>query len=380
MTNEYVNIKNQISTAISFASEKFLQLEKTVNEFSNYGASLVDGPLEFAVSRIPNTKEVLTNSMMQSIVDSAVGDLKNAFGDNPTARTVLRDWSKIPSVSANVYGNNTISSTGIKYSEGNLYSGQVKAACKTLGLTVFSMYEAFTLKSGETSSFGTAARVLNGVCEYPAIVIKNAARDQQLYEKANPFESRQEFWDFFSNNAKYLASVPETIVKFFVSDYSGEKVKKLGYDKVIKSALFEIDNYVALSLFSFSNENQLKQSDSIYTKFYKYAVTAGVEGISGFTLPMKEINTNTFKSIFNLGAAFPKLGLTVSKFAIGASEAALSHYASLFFTSIVDTTLLTSISKVAQDTTGLFAISAIEYYENFDFNKVLGLATVNDEL
>ena len=154
--------------------------------------SIASDPVKFFVKQMPNKDEARVTSASQVILDYFVfAAVKPLFGDNPSASAVLRDASKLPGTYANIQAGNTVAGTGRPYSEGDLWSGSIKVACKT-GILV--PYYVFFEKEG----FEFVARGANFVCDIPSRYIALANEDK--YRTENIQKSTQKDFSLFIHN------------------------------------------------------------------------------------------------------------------------------------------------------------------------------------
>ncbi len=128
--NLFNNTVYIVLTPVTVVFKVFSEFEICISNVAQKLAFLADKTitptLSFTVQRIPNYKEVFTNSLMQASVDTLTGRIKSAFGSNPTAGAIIRDISKYPSTSASVIGNTTIGYTDVSYDIGTLYALRTK--------------------------------------------------------------------------------------------------------------------------------------------------------------------------------------------------------------------------------------------------------------
>ena len=238
--------------------------------------NIIDYSADFALCRLPNHKEAITNILIQTTVNFFAGRVKLAFGSNPTAGAIIRDMSKLPSIEANVAGNNNIGFTDIKYGLGSLYASRTKVACKATILTAYSGYK-FIYPSGSTGAekedFQLVARGANYVCEIPSRYLHITEKRKQAFERENPEAPEKEFFDFLKEDGEIswaFEAVGEALIKTTVSDQLGELARKSKYEDYIKDASCFIDNVIAIMFFG-PNQITFESQDDVYTKAFKYA-------------------------------------------------------------------------------------------------------------
>lgn len=85
---------------------------------------------QFVSKQLTNPRELLTDSIIISVVDVALGDFTRSLGQNPNAKLILRDISKAPGLSANIASRNEVGGTGYFYDESHFFAHTTKIATK----------------------------------------------------------------------------------------------------------------------------------------------------------------------------------------------------------------------------------------------------------
>lgn len=234
--------------------------------------SIISDPVTFAGKRLPNFNEVIVSSASQATFDTFLGRFKIWFGDNPTASAIFRDVSKLPSIFANVYNNNTLGYTDVVYDEGALWSHSIKVSCKA---SILSSYQFTYLV--QDLAFETVARSANYICEVPNRYLNIVTREKQRFEKLNPEKIAKSYWSFIledSDNSWWMEATGESLIKTTTSDQLGEVVKKLGYIELIRDAACGFDNAIAISL---GGNIPFEPKDDIYSKAVKSFTMFGLD-------------------------------------------------------------------------------------------------------
>lgn len=237
----------------------------TKNKESFY--DIISNPLDFIFKRLPNVAEVITSSASQAVIDTLFGRFKTAFGDNPTASTVTRDVSKLPTVYANMYNNNTLGHTDVVYDIGAVYSHTSKTACKlSVILTLTTISEIET---------GNAGRSANYICEIPNRFLSIVSRERQREEKFLPKESQTTFLEYLMYKSKsswWTEAAAEAMLKTTTSDQLGKVTENIGYIQWIRASAAMIDNMILVSC---GAAPTFEDKDDIYAKMFKSAAAFG---------------------------------------------------------------------------------------------------------
>lgn len=98
---------------------------------------------QFFINQFANPRELLTDSALSALFDVSLGELSKSLGKNPNAKLILRDFSKIPGLSANVFQGNEVAGTGYLYDESHLFGHATKISTK-LASFMFLRYLGFT--------------------------------------------------------------------------------------------------------------------------------------------------------------------------------------------------------------------------------------------
>lgn len=292
--------KANIDPYIHYSTQPLKSYKKVVTSVE--AQKIIDFSAEFAVCRLPNHKEAITNVLTQATINFFSGRVKSAFGNNPTAAAIIRDASKLPSIEANVAANNTIGFTENKYEVGSLYASRSKVICKAVLLSSAPLIKTCM---GYDFNFKDVARVANYICEVPSRGFNILDKRKQAFEKQNPNLPKEDFLKFASENSDIsllFESIVGSVTKTFASDQLGEIAGKIGYESYIKEVVNLIDNSVIATLLG-NNAILFEAKDDIYTRAYKSvfssiaaskdygfpvamslgAVTFGVSLISGFS-------------------------------------------------------------------------------------------------
>ncbi len=101
--------------------------------------------------------------------------INTLYHNNPIAKAVVRDWTKVPfNVAAWVYGNE-IGHTHIKYDEGNFGGSIAKAACKSSLIGIY----AFLHPGSGVGALEGVSRISNYACEPVSRVFALISKDKQ---------------------------------------------------------------------------------------------------------------------------------------------------------------------------------------------------------
>ncbi len=87
---------------------------------------------KFIIKRIPNIKELLTTTSINSAVELWLGEFLKQYGNNPTTKNIIRDGTKIPPILWNVASRNIVGGTEYEYDEGYIYGSLTKFTCKAI--------------------------------------------------------------------------------------------------------------------------------------------------------------------------------------------------------------------------------------------------------
>ena len=280
--------KANIDPYVKYAIQP-LEYYKTVIT-SPEAQDIIDSSANFAVCRLPNYKEAITNVLTQTTINFFAGRAKLAFGDNPTAGAIFRDTFKLPSIEAQVAENNAIGFTETKYELGSLYASRTKVACKATILTAYSVYKfIYPSESSklEKEAFQLTARGANYICEIPSRYLHIVDKRKQAFENQNPDMPKKEFFDFLSKDYKIswaFEAVGEAIVKTTTSDQLGELARYSKYEAHIKDAIGFVDNTIA-SIFFGPGTIIFDSQDDVYSKAFKYVVASSSAAISSDSIP-----------------------------------------------------------------------------------------------
>lgn len=104
--------------------------------YNNWGnittKNIIHDDVEWLWGRVPNIQEAFTTSWPLAAVSMVMEPIINTlYHDNPAAKSVVRDWTKIPSSIASWYYGNELGHTHIKYDAGHFYGGIAKTLCKS---------------------------------------------------------------------------------------------------------------------------------------------------------------------------------------------------------------------------------------------------------
>lgn len=86
--------------------------------------------ISFVYKRIPNIKEIFNTVLPVSGILVLSGSVPHSFGDNPTAKAVFRDSTKLPSIISASLQNIEMGSKGVHYDSGDIAGAVLKTFCK----------------------------------------------------------------------------------------------------------------------------------------------------------------------------------------------------------------------------------------------------------
>jgi hypothetical protein len=256
-----------------------------LSQTSNSTASIANSAYEiasFMLKRIPNVAELANNVLTQSVVDTLLGRVKLAFGNNPTASAIIRDAFKLPSVLSNALSNNKIGGTETAYEMATVYAATMKVVCKSAVIGSYGVYSS--LKSYNKQTFEAVSRGANYICEIPNRFLNIASREKQIFERKSPEAGKINFFDFIksnSTNSWYAEATIEGFMKTVTSDQLGELAKKIGYMDYFRNFANNINNVNMKSWFNLETD-LFTVNDDIYSKASKVFTTA--KGLTGKAL------------------------------------------------------------------------------------------------
>ena len=201
-------------------------------------------------NRVPNARETFTTITATSFFGACLGQVNALFGDNPVARVVLRDMTKVPGVLIAVFFNYEVGSTGYTYDNGHALSSITKPACKLILIGGF-----FYLYGGVGLS--SAGKAANYPCDSLARFFIVVGKRQQ---DANAL--KQPYWKFIANNFEWAwvwESIASAVVKDVVMEGVGELIKKLH----ISTTLIEYGT-------QFSTEHQIAPEEYLMQKTFSF--------------------------------------------------------------------------------------------------------------
>ncbi|MBI2603127.1 MAG: hypothetical protein HYW48_08725 [Deltaproteobacteria bacterium] len=109
--------------------------------------------LVFVWKRIPNTQEMFIDIVIQAPLDVALGSFTSQLGDNPSAKSFLRDLLKLPPTLLKAWKSVNIGSTGLVFDVSNVYSQVSKVAMKVGGILVFTHLGMNPEAAGTTANY-----------------------------------------------------------------------------------------------------------------------------------------------------------------------------------------------------------------------------------
>lgn len=207
--------------------------------------------LNWASKRIPNSQEVLASSLPTSIFGTVFEDFVNSLGDNPSAKSFIRDIQKASGTIYATYIGAEHGGTGVKYDAGHAYSAILKPSFKT-GFIVSAYFVG-------VKDIPTVSRIANLGGECIARLLANISIKKQELKDVDT-----EYFDFASNHtdAKLLFQAgTEAVTKTATSDFVGTLIGSLGISKFMHSASLYIEtkfiNYALGSAIKFTNKDTL---------------------------------------------------------------------------------------------------------------------------
>lgn len=317
--------------------------------------------LGFIWNRVPNFQEAFTSASVTSAIELALGNAMDLFGENPTAKSVIRDFTKVPSNLVLAYNGNTVGGTGFKYDEGHLYGSIIKAVCKVTVLSAFSTASFYN--PALLVHFETAARASNYICEVPARFLVLMGQKKQT---ANA--TTVSYIEFLRNNWQYqdiLDATVEAIFKTFTTDYLGQLIKGLRLEHIQKTLANGVINAYVKDLTG-NPEYLTSHKSSIWEELgsgISAIYEAGIEEHGS----SEDIDTFVYYSFDPI--AYIKAIIVIP----------FVKYTSHDVKSIIDAYLLAPPARFVQDTTGLLLDYLIEVKKEF-FNHQEDLSPSKEQL
>lgn len=298
-------------------------------------------------NRIPNTKEIFNTVATTSLIDVLTAPLFTSLGNHPSAKNVLRDIAKIPSIMMNAMQDTPIGGTKYMYDAFNVGAAVAKVGCKVTFIfgVPMVMPQAFLLPTD------IMARIANGVCEVPSSALLLAGKERQ--DKNEQDIPAVSYFFYNLKAAWFLNGILNTIGKVSITDsigtaanslfsakfnFEGVEYKLKGMSDVFKYWVFKLPgiNHVFSLLF---------ESDNLVTDLMAQASKKNVATFPGMYQVIKHEHAESFSD---------KVELYVSAFVQDYILKALSE--------VGITLILTAPARVVVD-----SISAI--YKIWDNNE-----------
>lgn len=207
--------------------------------------------IQWLLKRLPNPEEAFTQSAIKVIAEMGIEgvsgtSVNEAFGENPSTRTIVRNGLKLPSIYVSDWLGIEIGGTGIKYDDANTLASNLKFVCQIALLGSFwgSQYVlprfSAILPQGNywsrfQGAFGgvtieVALRASNYICEIPARFVSIQGKNRQLEDKRDTPITE---YIMQNTNAKIIfQAISSATFKTMVTDIIGEKIiKPLGLGK-----------------------------------------------------------------------------------------------------------------------------------------------------
>lgn len=327
--NKYTldDYKYYVEPYINFLTPDFMPYMNSTSESINKALS---SSWDFVVARIPNIKEAVTSSMSKSVVETISGDLNARFGNNPTAKAIIRDSSKLSGVVISSYHKHEIGGTGKTYDEGNIVSAIVKVSCKASILIGHGL-------TSKNPDYEIAGRKANYICEPLSRFFVVVSGDRQIEGSTD-----QNYFSYMVSNFKLswvFRSLFEGIAKTSVTDQLGE---------ILKPAIKQATTTVNV------NTNTLdKKIASVFTQ--------NLELINSF---------ESGESIYHRASKVTSIDNYVSRYALTAFSA-VTNVLSKFVVDLGVTYVMSVPARIGQDLTGEFIDFFFRKFENLSeiFNK-----------
>lgn len=109
--------------------------------------------LVFIWQRFPNVQEMFIDVASQAPLDVALGGFTKQLGNNPAAKSFLRDSLKLPATFLKAWREVPIGSTGLVFDVSNVYSQVAKVATKVGGIYVFTSLGMNPEVAGTTANY-----------------------------------------------------------------------------------------------------------------------------------------------------------------------------------------------------------------------------------
>lgn len=249
-------------------------LHTSSSDYSYYNSLLE--LLNWAYKRIPNAQEVLASSVPTSLFGTVFEDFVNSLGDNPSAKSFIRDIQK---ASGTIYATAIGAEhggTGVKYDIGHAYSAVLKPLFKT-GFIVSAYFVG-------VQDIPSISRIANLGGECIARLLANVSIKKQELKDIDT-----EYFQFASNNtdSKLLFQAgTEALTKTATSDFVGTLIGYLGISKFMHSASLHIEtkfiNSVLGSAIQFANKDTLLNGK--YTKIMSHDGASTLNKVGSFAI------------------------------------------------------------------------------------------------
>lgn len=241
----------------------------------SYYESLLDC-LKWASKRIPNAQEVLAASLPTSLFGTVFEDFVNSLGNNPSAKSFIRDIQKASGTIYATYVGAEHGGTGVKYDAGHAYSAVLKPSFKT-GFIV----SAYFVGIKDIPSISRMAN-LGGEC-IARLLANVSIKKQELND------TQTEYFQFASENtdSKLLFQAgTEALTKTATSDFVGTMIGYLGISKLMHTASLHIEtkfiNSVLGSAIRFTHKDTLLNGK--YTKIMSHDGTSTLNKVASFAM------------------------------------------------------------------------------------------------
>lgn len=249
-------------------------LHSSSSDYSYYN-SLLDF-LNWASKRIPNAQEVLASSVPTSLFGTVFEDFVNSLGDNPSAKSFIRDIQKASGTIYATFIGAEHGGTGVKYDIGHAYSAVLKPSFKT-GFIVSAYFVG-------VEDIPSISRIANLGGECIARLLANISIKKQELN-----DTETEYFEFASNHTDYkliFQAGTEALTKTATSDFVGTMIGYLGISKLMHTASLHIEtkfiNSVLGSAIQFTNKDTLLNGK--YNKIMSHDGASTLNKIGAFAM------------------------------------------------------------------------------------------------
>lgn len=196
--------EQEIKEAVNHISQGAVLIESGV-------AEIVSTVLGFFWNRVPNAEELFYDISLGAFIEIALKKVGLDFGNNnPSAKSIIRDISKVPSAVLKAFYNVEVGGTGIKFGTANVVSQITKPLTK-IGCIVLLKKHGYEDDSASE------------ICNYPgdffARIFVLAGKDKQKSENSDYFY--QYFVEKFNKGWIVRPLIQETVKNFVVNLISG---------------------------------------------------------------------------------------------------------------------------------------------------------------